>query len=764
MLLAVALPAGATRVEFIAAHDGARIPGADVCFFRASATGDYFERFLGASEIRCLPADDLVQSAPGSWNIFAVHGTGLVSAHPDLYTLLRDDPAVRDLYSRMQIRLFPAATLDFSAVVPLLGPDESIAVYFMNDGLEAFTTLRPLPAGETSMLVPSGTSVVPLLVRNGRPVAAGAALRPARGETRRVDPFSRRTAGFAVVRLDATVSEMEQLNGIDAAAPRFVLAAGSGKEISPVVASTPGAASHDSLVIFDHLAPGRYTLENRQPTWRMAPVEITVGESPVVVSEPLVLRPVTAIEVAWTIDAEVLASATRPCLHRDEDTPQVEVRLLECTGASYAPECVTLRSEAVPPSPPFSGRIAATTDSSHRWHRVSLVHGEHSVDRDLKISPSILNEHFVDFGAETITGTITMDGSPVQGGIIFGGGHGSGVSDSLGRYTAIVDRDPERDAVQVVPCDAGEKPSWYRFIPAKPLSRGMIFDVDIPQTALGVRVVSAASGEALKEAKVDVMWIDGGEAVVNTLTSLTTGGDGRAEVRRLDPDAEYEVCGFAKGHKSSCLRGVALGNDVTIALEPYTRKGRVVLPQAMMGGKLYWIGRGGEVTESAFVESDGSFFYRFTHTPDEYCVFFHFPEGALYVFRPAPVDVEAMVFPIPVATAVDIPVRLGEGSLDIGTVSVIVSVSVAGLSVPESAFTGHQTLNRRQTSLSSDVPSLLVRVALTGPVEVVFAPFPYPDGAPEDPFMAPEWAATFARQPVTPGRPVIFSPGGDRRR
>jgi hypothetical protein len=749
-----ALPAAGMRTEYIARHDGARIPGAEVCFFRASPDAGYFGQFLRSNDVRCLPADDVIESAPGRWNIFAVHEAGLVSAHPDSQSLSGADPMLRSSYARVELRLFPAATLDFSAVVPLIAPDESIAVHLLNDGLEAFTSLRPLPPGRPTMFVPAGTSVVPLLVRNGLPVAAGAPIRPAYGETARVEPFSRGTAVVAVVRLDANESEMEQLNAIRAAAPRIVLVAESGKELRPIVASRHGAAGHDSLVIFNDVAPGRYTLENRQPTWRMPAVQITVGESTTVMREPLELRPVTAIRVDWSIDPEVYASAGRSCPGAREDQTRAEVRLIACTGESGS-DCETLRSEIVPPSPPFSGSIVAGTDAPARIHRAVLVAGEHSIARDLTITPMILNQRIVDFGGDTISGTITLGGAPVEASIALEGGRGGAVSDSLGRYTAIVERDPGRSAVEVVLCAAGESPSWYRFVPEVPLRRGMIFDVDIPETTLGIRVVSALSGEALQGAKVDVRWIEASEdeELWETAQDVKTDGDGRAEVRHVRPDAKYEVCAYAKGHIGSCIRLSPTGDDVTIRLEPYaTREGRVVLPQPILGGRLYWIGRDGAVTESAVVRPDGSFAYRFDHTPDGYCVFTHVPEGSLYVFRPAPADLATMVIRLPVTPSLDVTVLLEEGSLLSGNLS----VRVAGLPVPGDVFWSHQASNGRRSQLSPSVASTVVRVALTGPVEVLFAPFPYPAGMPLDPFVVPHWAATLPRESVTPGRPVIF--------
>src|SRR5437899_12599192 len=55
------------RVEIIAQHDGQRVEGAEACFFHSGDGTGPLEAFLQTREVRCLPADQVLELPAGRW-------------------------------------------------------------------------------------------------------------------------------------------------------------------------------------------------------------------------------------------------------------------------------------------------------------------------------------------------------------------------------------------------------------------------------------------------------------------------------------------------------------------------------------------------------------------------------------------------------------------------------------------------------------------------------------------------------------------------
>ena len=121
--------------------------GAEVCGFRAPSAETPFKQLLSSNEIVCgaMP--------PALWNVFARRGTSQISAR----TVLID---ARHPLPDVELRLEAAASVAF--------PKGANGVVYVTDTVSAF------PAGADGVaLVPAERDLLPLLPRDGAPVAIG---------------------------------------------------------------------------------------------------------------------------------------------------------------------------------------------------------------------------------------------------------------------------------------------------------------------------------------------------------------------------------------------------------------------------------------------------------------------------------------------------------------------------------------------------------------------------------------------------------------
>ena len=134
LLFVAALPALAARERFIVRNNGQELSGAEVCLFQAGDDSDPFMLHLSGNEIRCLPADRVIDIPPGKWFFYGRRGDDLVSAQVTTLTN-RGTRSAPDTYSEVQIDLRPAATLDFAKANESRA-DDSFAIYLTNEGTE----------------------------------------------------------------------------------------------------------------------------------------------------------------------------------------------------------------------------------------------------------------------------------------------------------------------------------------------------------------------------------------------------------------------------------------------------------------------------------------------------------------------------------------------------------------------------------------------------------------------------------------------------
>jgi len=191
----VAANAYAARIEFKTFYDGTRVEGSEVCFLPKSFEHDRVAGLLATREMKCLPADTILQIPRGEWYFYARNEIGLVSPHRGEFSYLERSGA-EDTYKSVRLEVVPAARLD---VEPLrLGPEDRFFAWG-RETPEYQAPVYMLEPGASTLLVPAGTSVIPIVSRNGTPVWIG---RPA-------TPSARKT--IAVVRSEPAADRMNVL-------------------------------------------------------------------------------------------------------------------------------------------------------------------------------------------------------------------------------------------------------------------------------------------------------------------------------------------------------------------------------------------------------------------------------------------------------------------------------------------------------------------------------------------------------------------------
>lgn len=112
LTLLVALPAVAYRREYAVTLGGQRKAGSEICFYRG-VRGDLFSLFFSPTDVRCLPADAILDFPPGLIHVFARHKDGYASVQRD-YSVYDGPPNPERGYEKLETALVKAGIVDFS--------------------------------------------------------------------------------------------------------------------------------------------------------------------------------------------------------------------------------------------------------------------------------------------------------------------------------------------------------------------------------------------------------------------------------------------------------------------------------------------------------------------------------------------------------------------------------------------------------------------------------------------------------------------------
>lgn len=729
-------PATASRMEFELMRDGERIAGAEVCFQPAAALDETYRRWFWSDELRCLPADEILDFPAGIWNFFARHEDGWISSMPQLIVL--DEAKTESGYRQMILLAEKAATLDVSGV--RLAEDERLFLFFANRTSAFGSAIHPVPAGTTRQLIPAGVDVIPIVVRNQRPVRLLAPVNAKGGEA--VAARERKRAEDTVdvvawVQLDLTrTDEPEKLSPFDVRLRR------GRQTIAQQFPMKNGAASHLSLVTFVDVPKGKAKIELRGGDWLPYQREIALSGDLVVLEEPLTSGPAAKVRAAWALPRGSVTGDEPPCAAgADSTASEVLVRLQRCPEAD---RCELVAIERAELAEAGDVQFAGLAPGSYRVD--AIVGGMQVEPASVECRSGAESTVDVTPRAVTVRGHATRDGAPVSARLRFE--RGSARTDTVtGEYTLLLDRPLDAETVvRVEPCDGSK--GVLEIVPVA-LEDGTVFDFDLGGRGLRVEVRDASSGRPIGGASVTYAAPGRDGEVRYASRAGETDGEG---VLTIDapPDRELKICARAAGYAEACVE-----RSTRIALQRNgSRRGRVVTDMALAGAALYLAGAEGELLEFVPVGPDGVF--HCVCDPERVAYSVLVSDAPMLVLPPPRESGEELIVSAAQpATVRTFAVALPESAASRGG---RLSIAADGKLVPLLALTNHQI--RRQLPIlvlrGQDVP---VADIAAGAIEVLLVPL-YEDLPPElmgrDVAALREWQLVLPRKAVPPSGVVTF--------
>lgn len=273
------------RIEFLAQCDRTRLLGSRICFFAGQELADPIANYLGTDDVRCFPADLVLEVPKGRWHFYAEHDSGFVSRVSTV--IIEDDVAARDAFKRVQVPMRPAARVDFDPGWRENGA--TVGVWFF-ETTSSTPYGVPLTAETNSILVPASLPFVPLAVTHRRIEAFGPTLALPERTTKVVQvPTRRSTAASDIV----AVIHRERMfrNDRPRPAPAVSLTTGEGRRIDP---ETPlHRLSGATLVVFREVPLGKVLIAVGGTGWQPDSARLDTSTSPglVVVDMPLLTGP-----------------------------------------------------------------------------------------------------------------------------------------------------------------------------------------------------------------------------------------------------------------------------------------------------------------------------------------------------------------------------------------------------------------------------------------------------------------------------------------
>lgn len=731
-VLLVALPAAAYRLEFIVQFRGALVPGAEVCFFPAGAdSDDPVDYYLQATDVRCFPADSVIRIPAGRWLHYARHASrNLISSSPLLVTYDGPDSAP-DIFGKNVIELEPAATLDLADASADLGPDESFAIYASNEGTEQLPMIFPVPRRETSVLVPASMQLIPLRREQRHIVAAGNPIRVAAAEHRKLDAVpTARTDGATLIAWTVFPQEVRtpEQPWRKVPAPDVTVVAADAVRL-PILAPRAGFGSDGALMLFRNLPPGKLSLRAGGGIWSSDEIDIEVRANALSVApRPLVIRPGATLQVRWTLRGTPSPSR-RECGGETiaTDPKPATVTLFRCPALQpgMTPDLIEPTACAVAAKPAVldrSARRAAFDAVLPGMYLLTVSEPPFPPSRQVvELTMADVQSKEATLQAFRVFGRVMIDGAPVAARVEFASGFT--FSDPSGHYDAALAGDPRDLPIHVRPCTDGA--AVRTRMPEKPLIDNEPYDLVFVPNELAVRVLDDHSGAAVSGATVTIGVLrygaaDSGEFMAN---APTTDPGGTATVRDLPTSLPLVVCAEATQYKRACSAPFTIGETAratrTIALSATLHEGVVAGVGPLRWGRVLFASPTGVVTESAFVQADGTFRFRQPHLAPEYAVVVS--DQPLFIADlPAASEAPLTLRP-PAAVVRNVEVRIQQ---EREQRDALVGLVIDGRYVPAMALSLHQGGRNLQPAIYGGGPLLITAILSSRSIQILLGPSP----------------------------------------
>lgn len=707
LVCVVALRSFAARQRFLVRYDGQPAAGADVCLFPAGDDSDPFALYLSGRDVRCFPADKVLDIPPGTWFFYAKRGKDLVSAQVATITN-RGTKFAPDTYGETQIDLRPAATLDFTKLNESRGADDAFAIYLSNEGTECRPAMLPVPPGDRSALVPAGVRLLVLKTRFSHVIDVS---EPLIGDgVTVVPPFRSLAAGRA--HLLAWIDFRPEARDPDAEwkaipAPAIVLNIG-GRRVAPEIPPRAGFGSDGALMLFRDVPLGNGTLMAGGGIWTRDELPIDATRAGVVVmTRGAVVTPATMLTVRWSGSAAA---------RKDDDcapaTTQAEapIRLLACEGA----RC----SEAATPSS-LDRRQQIATFEGLRPGNYTIEIGDQRSAVTVKLGEQ--KTHDVALHPFRLFGRVTADDRPIRARLEFASG--IAVTDTDGRYDADLTASPRDVPVDIFDCADGHL--LQTAIPEHALEANQPYDVDIQHNHISISVVDAGSGRGVPGAEVHLAALKSSgsdEASFLGGTDHVTGSDGTARFDNVLRNHPLVICARSEHHERACSDELSFNGtraiDVTLALHSKASlQGRVRSSAPIQSGRIFFVGADAKVREWSAIQPDGVFFHRLPHASPEYAVVV---STLPLLAAPLAGGDAAIDIAMPAAVARDVDVAIRSLPQQDG----LLTLFIGDRQILEQAFNWHQSLRGMQSIVFAGGPLRIPQIFETAAITVGLGPAP----------------------------------------
>jgi hypothetical protein len=746
----------ASRFEVIAQHQGERVPHARVCFTKASDDVDLVRRFLSSREIRCYPADDILEIPSGRWHLFTAKDRALVSSHP--FEIVVPKTEGGGLLHGIEVEMREAAELDFTSVLPSLQEDEFPAVYISNnDQAKSPASLRPVGADAVAV-VPAGTEVTPLIVRGERIVRIFSAYTLRAGEKLRIpapEPATNKLRDIAVQVRMANV----RARGATAPSLRVLI---HDNTVVATAALRPTPLFHDSMIFVRGVPVTATTIELAGEGWTSSRQTLAgrAELSTIHIADALVVDRTAELSINWTVDPAVAEQPRSGCGDAEESEPASSaprLTLYRCTpdqaralrrGRRAGCEVVHTRelaAGAVRGAETIENVAVGTYEAELQLDAYSAIE---TVTWDARTDTEIP----IDLRASFVTGRVTRNGLPVTATLNFPNGR-TVTEPATGAYRLLITRPIEqRTLVSVEPC--GEVTPYVHLV-STPVIANAVIDIDIPVAGLEVVVTNAANDAPVPEALVRV-YEDGVEFPTYELEIPPTDATGRTSISPVLRETPLVVCAGAPKYTRDCRRGIEVDGrteQVRLRLQPQQSavSGRVVSTRPLRGARL-WLLRGGAVIATSAIAADRTF--ALDARPEDVSVAVTDKTYGLAVLGAPAFDSDGTMVvtlpdlpPLTFAVSVSAAVRGAKSQI---------TLRIGDVLLPRTVFIEHQGNMGTPADIVPGAAFVVSKVIPIGVVHVVLGyPFESIRGLQGDMFGRPDLVATMPQKAVV-GTSVVF--------